>query len=195
MENKKVFFKIIIPNFNNYVYIKKCLDSVLNQTFKDYVCIVVDDLSTDNSPKIAQIYAKRYPDRFRFITVKQKGHEGGARNAGIDYPIDCEYYMFIDSDDFLIDNNVLKILFESTENKKNDVVVYGLRELKDGKHKDVLPPLFDWNIKNISFRYSSACTKIVRSTMMKKFLENCDHAADTYWSMRIFNQCPKVKTL
>ena len=65
----KAFFKIVVPNYNNFIYIKKCLDSVLNQTFKDYICIIVDDLSTDRSPDIAKIYAKRYPDRFRFVQL------------------------------------------------------------------------------------------------------------------------------
>ena len=39
--------------------------------------------------------------------MDKKGHEGGARNKGIDYPIDCEYYMFIDSDDFLKNDEIL----------------------------------------------------------------------------------------
>lgn len=71
------------------------------------MCIVVDDMSTDESPKIAKIYEKRYPDNFLLLKMKEKGHEGGARNEGIDYPLPCEYYMFVDSDDFLKDNNVL----------------------------------------------------------------------------------------
>jgi hypothetical protein len=103
--------------------------------------------------------------------------------------------MFIDSDDFLKDNNVLKFLFESTESKKYDVIIYGLREMKNGKENDILPPVFNWDVNNIAFKYSSACTKIVKSKFIKKFLENCDHAADTYWSMRIFNQHPLVKTI
>lgn len=45
----------------------------------------------------------------------------------------------------------------------------------------------------IAFKYSSACTKIVRSEKIQRFLENCDHAADTYWSMKIFDQHPTVK--
>ncbi len=49
----KSFFKIIVPNFNNYVYIKKSLESLASQTFSDYICVVVDDMSTDMSPMIA----------------------------------------------------------------------------------------------------------------------------------------------
>jgi glycosyltransferase involved in cell wall biosynthesis len=61
MKNKK-FFKLIVVNYNNYIYIKKCLDSIKNQTFKDFICIIVDDVSSDKSPNIAKIYEKRYPE-------------------------------------------------------------------------------------------------------------------------------------
>lgn len=61
MKNKK-FFKLIVINYNNYIYIKKCLDSIKNQTFKDFICIIVDDVSSDKSPDIAKIYEKRYPE-------------------------------------------------------------------------------------------------------------------------------------
>ena len=57
----KVFFKIICVNYNNYIYIKKCLESVFSQTFNDFFLIVVDDISTDDSPKICEIFKKRYP--------------------------------------------------------------------------------------------------------------------------------------
>lgn len=102
-----MFFKIIVPNYNNYIYIKKCLDSIKEQTFKDYVCIVVDDLSTDDSFKIAQIYANRDPEHFIAIQLKKKGYAGAARNKGLDYPIDSDYTWFIDSDDWIYDKNVL----------------------------------------------------------------------------------------
>jgi glycosyltransferase involved in cell wall biosynthesis len=61
MKNKR-FFKLIVVNYNNYIYIKKCLDSIKNQTFKDFICIIVDDVSSDKSPNIAKIYEKRYPE-------------------------------------------------------------------------------------------------------------------------------------
>ena len=109
---KKKFFKIIISNFNNRLYINQCLDSVLNQTFKDYVCIIIDDMSTDGSDEIAMSYAKHYPDRFVFVKMKNKGFASAARNIGIDYPIRAEYLKFIDSDDWLYDNNVLKKLHD-----------------------------------------------------------------------------------
>lgn len=55
-------FSIIIPNYNSEKWIEKCLDSVLNQTFKDYEIIIVDDKSTDNSVSIIQ---KKLRKKFR----------------------------------------------------------------------------------------------------------------------------------
>jgi glycosyltransferase involved in cell wall biosynthesis len=54
--------------------------------------------------------------------MNEKGHEGGCRNMGIDYPIDCEYYYFIDSDDYLYDNEVLKDVFKKINNNYPDVL-------------------------------------------------------------------------
>ena len=79
LTRKKAFFKIVVPNYNNYIYIKKCLDSIKEQTFGDYVCIVVDDLSTDRSFEIAQIYALRDPYRFKAIQLHSRGCAGGCR--------------------------------------------------------------------------------------------------------------------
>ena len=63
---EKVFFKIIIPNYNNMAYIKKCLDSILEQTFQDFKIVVVDDLSTDGSDKFCEMYARKYPSKIVF---------------------------------------------------------------------------------------------------------------------------------
>ena len=83
------------------------MNSILNQTFQDYICIIVDDFSTDESPKIIERYVKQYPEKFKFIRLFEKVYAGGARNVGIDYPIDSEYTQFIDGDDLLYSNNSL----------------------------------------------------------------------------------------
>ena len=53
----EVFFKIVVVNYNNIAYIKRCIESILNQTFKDFKMIVVDDISSDYSDKLAKMYA------------------------------------------------------------------------------------------------------------------------------------------
>ena len=189
----KTFLKIVIPNFNNKPYIGKCLDSILTQTFRDFKIVVVDDLSTDGSDRICEQYAAKFPDKVTFIRMKKKGHEGGCRNAGIDCPIDCEYYMFVDGDDWLKDDTCLQRLHDYVAEDRPDVLIYCLTMLRNGKYHDVIMPTFDWKPELIGFKYSSACTKLVKKEKMRRFLENCDHAADTWWTMRIFDQHPSVK--
>ena len=195
MENKKYFFKIIIPNYNNYIYIKKCLDSILNQTFTDWHCIIVDDMSTDNSDKIAEIYSRRYPDKFTFLRMDYKGHEGGARNKGIDYPIDCEYYYFMDSDDEFYTHEALKILYVNVKNDYPDVLLFKMMEEKNGVQRIIPQPKFEWTSNVLAQYYNSASTKIVRYNKIQKFLECCDHAADSYQWMKVLDQSPTIKQI
>ena len=53
---RELFFSIIIPVFNNQKYLKECLSSVLNQKFKNYEILIIDDHSSDNSKKFAKIF-------------------------------------------------------------------------------------------------------------------------------------------
>lgn len=94
-------FSIIIPNYNKAKYIKKCLESIFNQNIEKekYEVIVIDDGSNDESLMIIE----EYP--VKLFHTDRKG-AGGARNVGIDNS-NGEYIIFIDSDDYLTNNNVL----------------------------------------------------------------------------------------
>ena len=144
-------------------------------------------MSTDMSDRFCEVYSRKHSNKMVFIPMKNKGHEGGCRNVGIDYKLDCEYYMFIDGDDWLYNENCLQTLYDNVKDDMPDVLIYCLTQLKNGKYINVIPPKFDWASNNIAFKYSSACTKIIRYNKIQYFLENCDHAADTYFSMKIFN--------
>ena len=93
------FFRIIVPNYNYEHTIKKCLDSILNQTYTNYEIVFVDDMSTDNSVTIAtQMLGKQH----KVIQLKQKRYNGGARNeAYLHLSDDVDYIYYIDSDDWL----------------------------------------------------------------------------------------------
>ena len=62
-------FSILIPNYNSESTIKKCLDSILNQKYKDYEVIIVDDMSTDNSVQIIKMYQEEYYDIIKLIEL------------------------------------------------------------------------------------------------------------------------------
>ena len=87
---------IIIPVYNVEKYLRRCLDSVLNQTFQDWQAICVNDGSPDNSAVILDEYAKRDS---RFVVVhKENGGSSDARNAGMKHATG-DYIMYLDSDD------------------------------------------------------------------------------------------------
>lgn len=118
------------------------------------------------------------------IKVDKKGHEGGARNKGIDYPIDCEYYYFVDSDDYLHDKDVLKDVNKTLLKNFPDILFIKMMMFFDSnpsKKHVISQPKFRYdNINLFLSGFNSACIKFVRSTKIVKFLEDCDHAADVY---------------
>ena len=89
---------IIIPVYNVKPYLKRCVESVLNQSYTDFESILVDDGSTDGSSVICDEYLER-DSRIRVIH-KENGGLSDARNAGIKAAVG-EYILFVDSDDFL----------------------------------------------------------------------------------------------
>ena len=103
-------FSIIIPNYNNSEWINKTIESVLNQTYQKWEMYIIDDMSTDNSIEVI----KKYNDkRITLIENKIKLYNGGSRNIGILKAKESNYngyLLFVDSDDWLANNNVLKVL-------------------------------------------------------------------------------------
>ena len=116
---------IIIPMYNVEKYIRRCLDSVQNQTFKDWQAICVDDGSPDNSGKIAEEYAAKDS---RFIVVhKENGGLSDARNAGMK-KASGKYITFLDSDDF-IHPQTMEIAYNAIEKNKSDVASFAYDRL------------------------------------------------------------------
>ncbi len=112
-------FSIIIPVYNVEKYIKKCLDSVFNQSFKDYEVIVVNDGTKDNSMDIVKEYDVK--------TINQDNQGlSVARNTGVS-KAKGEYVLFLDSDDY-IEKDLLKELNKSLKNNP-DIVRFQVREV------------------------------------------------------------------
>ena len=116
-KKKDYKFCIIIPNYNNdhgniegKTFLQKCIESVLNQTYKNFEIIIVDDMSTDTSVKTIEKYRKQ-DNRITLIKNIRKRYNGGSRNVAIEYAmnnLDFDYFAFLDSDDWYKDENVLK---------------------------------------------------------------------------------------
>lgn len=111
---------IIIPVYNVEKYLRRCLDSVLNQTFNDWQAICVNDGSPDNSAEILAEYAAR-DSRFVVVT-KENGGLSDARNAGMPFATG-EYIMYLDSDDF-IHPQTMEIAWHMVKRDNSDIVSF-----------------------------------------------------------------------
>lgn len=110
---------IIIPVYNTERYLKKCIESLVNQTYKEIEIILVDDGSKDTSLQICRDYQKT-DDRVKVYT-KENGGQGSARNMGIDNSTG-DYIMFVDSDDW-VDCRIVERLISAAEKKQSDITV------------------------------------------------------------------------
>lgn len=113
---------IIVPVYKVEKYIRRCLDSIIAQTFTDWECILVDDGSPDASGRICDGYAAK-DSRFRVIH-KKNGGVSSARNAGLDVARG-EYVTFCDSDDW-VEKNWLSEQLNDISTGNFDVCVCGL---------------------------------------------------------------------
>ncbi len=118
---------VIVPVYNVSEYLKKCLDSLLQQTFKNMEIIIVNDGSTDNSEEIVKEYQKRVMNIKYYY--KENGGLSSARNYGLQYA-EGEYVAFVDSDDFISFDMMEKMYNEITVTKTDICVcefnyVYG----------------------------------------------------------------------
>ena len=109
-------FSILIPVYGVEKYIRQCVESVINQTYKDFEAIFVDDCSPDNSIHIVEEYAKN-DDRIKILYHKVNKRQGGARNTALDNATG-KYILCVDSDDWL-EPDCLKVLSETFEKVKN----------------------------------------------------------------------------
>lgn len=111
---------VIVPVYNVEKYLAKCIESIINQTYKDLEIICVNDGSTDNSLQILESYAKN-DDRIKIVN-RENGGLSAARNSGLDVAAG-EYCYFVDSDDWIELDTIEKLIHIITSYNV-DVVVH-----------------------------------------------------------------------
>ena len=176
-EKKDYKIGIIVPNYNYEHTIEKCLKSILNQTYKNYEIIFVDDVSTDNSVKVAEETYKKYLydnygyyddtnliEKMEIVQLKQKRFNGGARNeAYLHLSDDVDYVYYVDSDDWLYDETALEkinnklqsypdVLFVSMAKCKNDITTTCFI----ANYKDKYEAIKGW---------SGSCGKVIKKSL------------------------------
>ena len=135
---EKMRFSIIIPVYNVEKYIGQCMESVMNQSFRDYEVIVVDDESPDGSMKIVEKYADADPERLRIVHQKNT-RQGGARNHGVSLARG-EYLIFVDSDDY-VSTDMLATVDRCIRENPADILVFGHYPVtEDGKIGEAVYP-------------------------------------------------------
>lgn len=123
---------VIVPVYNVEKYLRKCMDSLVNQTLKDIEIVVVNDGSPDGSDLIMQEYVEKY-DCVKYLK-KENGGIASARNMGLNHACG-EYIAFCDSDDY-VDLDMYEELYNQANKTSADVVFSGYyNETDDGQYR------------------------------------------------------------
>ena len=163
---------VIIPVYNVEKYIKKCVDSIVNQTFKDIEIIIVNDGSKDSSIDIIKSYKDK---RVKIYEQENKG-AAAARNLGIKKAT-SPYLFFVDSDDF-IELNTIEDMYNALIQNKVDMVLcdyYKLMEDGRKEHVKIIPYLLDKTKSSVISMPGPVCKLIKKDYFIQYnllFLEN-----------------------
>lgn len=198
---------IIVPVYNTEEYIIRCLNSIINQSFKNIEIIISNDLSTDNSEAIILEYVKKYKF-IKYFKMKSKGLAGGARNLGL-ANASGKYVGFVDSDDW-IDTMMYEKMINLSERANADIALCGvIREYEniynaelryEYKIENVLEGQIALDILTRSYNQdisisSIVCNKIYRLDFLKKnkilFLSN-SYSEDDIFNFLCFIYANKI---
>lgn len=182
-------FAIIVPNCNNdhgeyegKTFLRNCIDSIINQTYKNFELIFVDDLSTDSSIETVKNYND---DRIHIIKNKRKRYNGGSRNIGIEYALDnldFDYFCFLDSDDWWKDNEVLEYINRKLYN--HELMTLGCEGIgvpyRHYNNVECYEDLFAMN----SRMWCTAWSKVIRKDKIVYFCEDT-LMEDRVWNYRL----------
>ncbi|MBR2833490.1 MAG: glycosyltransferase family 2 protein [Bacilli bacterium] len=182
---------IIVPVYNGAKYIRKCLDSILKQTYENFEIICINDGSKDNSLDILKEYEKK-DDRIKIFSQKNKGI-AKTRNRGMELA-KGDYLMFIDNDDYMRDT-YLKEYIEAAENKY-DIVIGGYRRINSkGKvlNRQILNPKSEWS----KYIVTAPWAKIYKKSFIEKIgVEFLDYVGeDIYFNLKCYNNSPIIKII
>ncbi len=155
---------IIIPVYKVEKYLGECVDSILNQSCRDFELILVDDGGCDNCPQMCDKYAEQ--DCRIKVIHKQNGGLADARNAGLEIATG-EYIIFVDSDD-VISENLVGFAYKIIEMTQSDIIQFNYEEFEDGGIIKKGLPTYDFQIIEKENLIESYCKGIVTRTAWNK---------------------------
>lgn len=161
---------IIVPVYNMEKLMRKCLDSILAQTFQDYECLLIDDGSKDGSPAICDEYAQK--DERVKVFHKPNGGLSDARNYGLEQA-QGKYTIFADPDDW-VDAEGLNKLFETAEQENADMTICDFyREDEHARHYEKQEPSSLDHVTILKELFSkihgSTCNKLIKRELYEKY--------------------------
>lgn len=165
---------VVLPVYNVEKYIDRCMDSIVNQTYKNLEIIVVDDGSPDNSKEIIKKYIKNNSNIKYYY--KENGGLSDARNYGllIAKSTKCKYIIFIDSDDYIEKNMIEKMVF-CLEQNNSDIVVCNIideyektNKIKKYENKYIGTNTNVFKQKQILFNRFCVWNKLYRISLFEK---------------------------
>ena len=205
-----VKISVIVPVYNVEKTLSRCIDSILNQTFKDMEIILVDDGSTDKSGFICDEYAEQYD----FISVIHKENEGlgPTRNIGV-FKAKGLYIYHCDSDDW-IEPTLLEDSYNNAIANNSDMVIFGYRMFTERKGKlyeygivssqsifisgeDEIRQYYIDNLNNYFFT-QSACNRLVKKEFLTKnnlFFKPYRRGQDVIFSIDLFDKLKRLSIL
>ena len=206
MINNMELVSIIIPVYKVEKYLNKCVESVVNQTYKNLEIILVDDGSPDNCPNMCEDWAKK-DSRIKVIHRKNGGLSA-ARNSGIEVA-KGEYFCFVDSDDYVAEDYV-KSLYEALKSDNADMAICDVTEVNekynvidDKKTRERLAncvktglELLDLILPAKTYAYVVAWNKLYKRELFNnlRYAEGKIHE-DEFIIHRLFARCNRVSVI
>lgn len=205
MKSAKV--SVILPVYNMENYLKRCLDSILNQTFIDFEIIIINDGSIDNSEIICNEYALQ-DNRIKVITTKNRGLSS-ARNLGIDKS-NGKYIIFCDSDDW-IEKNAIEILVNAIEFNNCDMAICGYKmdfvgekdnsisiNCKNKMYESIDEFMKEYSFYRSNYLFGFVWNKIFRTSIVKKnkiYFEKNVFCEDLYFVFKFIPKCKRINSI
>ena len=190
---------VIVPIYNVEKYLDKCVDSIINQTYKNLEIILVDDGSPDNCPQMCDDYAKK-DSRIR-VVHKENGGLSDARNAGMKVATG-EYISFIDSDDY-ISLDFYETLFQTMIDNDSDIVECSVVKFYEDNNFDE----YNDDLKVTNYETVDALDGLISENPFKQHVWNKLYKSsvaldipyavgklneDEFWTYQVFGKAKKV---
>jgi glycosyltransferase involved in cell wall biosynthesis len=198
--NEKI--SVIVPIYNVEKYLKRCIDSILDQEYENFEIILVDDCSTDNSAMIAQAYALNHHAKCIFIKRERNGKLSAARNTGLKAATG-KWITFVDSDDW-VDKNYLDEMMKVAKADNADIVASSYYHAWENGRLEEINPFGNLytnssHKEKVALMRNHAVTRLYRKQLIDdtelKFPERIWRAAEMGFTIPMISRTDKISIL